>query len=103
MIHAEQPVVHALIEAIAPGNALDAACGTGRHTKYPVERGHTVIGVDASNEMLARARTDLPHAELRIGDPRALPLETASIDLGVCALALTHCESLGAPIAELAR
>jgi SAM-dependent methyltransferase len=103
LIYAEQPVVRALIDAWPPGRALDAGCGTGRHTKYLVERGHQVIGVDASPDMLSQARRDLPRADLRAGDLLALPLESASVDAAVCALALTHFESLGPPIAELAR
>src|SRR5262245_2882366 len=103
LIHAEEPVVHALIEPLPPGDALDAACGTGRHARWLAGRGHRVIGVDATPEMLELARTSMPDADLRLGDLGALPVETASVDLVVCALALTHCEDLGAPVAELAR
>lgn len=103
LIYGEQSVVRTLIDALPPGRALDAACGTGRHTKYLVERGHDVIGVDASPDMLAQARRELPGADLRVGDLLTLPLESASIDAAVCALALTHFEVLGPPIAELAR
>jgi ubiquinone/menaquinone biosynthesis C-methylase UbiE len=103
LIYAEQPVVRALIAALPPGRALDAACGTGRHTKYLVERGHHVIGVDATPVMLAKARAELPAVDFRVGDLLALPLETASVDLAVCALALTHLEQLGPPLAELTR
>lgn len=103
LIRAEQPVVRALIDALPPGRALDAACGTGRHTKYLVERGHHVIGIDATPAMLAKARTDLPAVPFRIGDLLALPLETASVDAVVCALTLTHFARLDPPIAELSR
>src|SRR4051794_39740257 len=27
----EQPIVHGILAGLAPGRALDAACGTGRH------------------------------------------------------------------------
>jgi hypothetical protein len=30
----EEPVVESLLARIPPGPALDAACGTGRHTVY---------------------------------------------------------------------
>jgi len=53
--------------------------------------------------MLEVARRTLPDADLRLGNLTALPLEDASVDLVVCSLALTHCERLGPPIAELAR
>jgi SAM-dependent methyltransferase len=41
--------------------------------------------------------------DLRLGNLTALPLEDASVDIVVCSLALTHCERLGPPVAELAR
>jgi SAM-dependent methyltransferase len=62
-----------------------------------------VIGVDATPEMLERARARVPDADLRSGTLEALPLDDASVDLAVCALALTHVRDLARPIAELAR
>jgi len=75
------------LDALPPGTALDAACGTGRHARYLHARGHRVIGVDASPAMLEVAREALPDADLRLGNLTALPLETASVDLAVCSLA----------------
>jgi len=103
LIRLEEPVVHALVDAWPTGVVLDAACGTGRHARHLAARGHTVIGVDATPEMLAHARRALPDADLRIGDLTALPVDSASVDGAVCALALEHCERLGPPVAELAR
>ncbi len=103
LIRVEEPVVRSMIDASRPGVALDAACGTGRHAAYLHSRGHRVIGVDASPEMLERARARVPEAELRSGDLEALPLETASMDLAVCALALSHTRELGPSITELGR
>jgi ubiquinone/menaquinone biosynthesis C-methylase UbiE len=103
LIFAEEPVVRGLVDALPPGRALDAACGTGRHTKYLVARGHDVVGVDASDAMLEHARAAVPGVDFRVGDLAALPLEEASVDLAVCSLALTHCPRLEPPLAELAR
>ena len=103
LIRAEEPVVRGIVDRIRPGPALDAACGTGRHAKYLHARGHRVVGVDATEEMLAKARTAAPEVDFRTGNLLALPIESDTVDLAVCALALTHCESLGSPIAELAR
>jgi len=103
LIRLEEPAVRGLIDAVPAGVALDAACGTGRHTRHLRARGHRVIGVDASPHMLEHARRAAPDADLRRGDLTALPVDTASVDLAVCALALTHCERLEAPVAELAR
>ena len=43
-----------------PGTILDAACGAGRYMSMLLEKGHTVIGVDQSQGMLARAEAQFP-------------------------------------------
>ncbi len=103
LIRVEEPVVRAMIDASPVGEALDAACGTGRHTAYLQERGHRVIGIDASPEMLEKARARVPGADLRLGDLESLPLEDASVDLAICALALSHLPEVARAIAELGR
>jgi ubiquinone/menaquinone biosynthesis C-methylase UbiE len=103
LIRVEEPVVHAMIDRAPPGVALDAACGTGRHAAYLLARGHRVVGVDATPEMLAKARARVPGADFRVGDLRRLPVEAASVDLAVCALALTHLPDLAPAVDELAR
>jgi ubiquinone/menaquinone biosynthesis C-methylase UbiE len=103
LIRVEEPVVRAMIDRARPGAALDAACGTGRHTAYLVERGHRVVGVDGSPEMLAKARERAPGADLCAGDLARLPVDSGSSDLAVCALALSHVADLGPAIGELAR
>jgi ubiquinone/menaquinone biosynthesis C-methylase UbiE len=103
LIHIEEPAVHGLIDPLPLGTALDAACGTGRHTRYLRGRGHRVIGVDATPEMLAVARQAVPDTDFRLGDLTALPVETESVDLVVCALALSHCQDIAQPVSELAR
>jgi ubiquinone/menaquinone biosynthesis C-methylase UbiE len=62
-----------------------------------------VLGVDGSAAMLEQASVAVPGAEFRVADLCGLPLPPASVDLVVCALALTHFEDLAPPIAELAR
>lgn len=103
LIEAEQPVVHDLFDRGPIGDALDAACGTGRHTAALVARGYKTIGVDQSPEMVAVAQQKVPEAEFRIGHLENLPLDDGSVDLAVCGLALTHLPDLSAGINELAR
>ncbi len=103
LLLAEQPAVTEILAEITPGLALDAACGTGRLTRLLLGLGHRVIGVDASEAMLERARRDLPAADLRVGSLSGLPVAASSVDLVVCGLALTHVVALGPVIAELAR
>ncbi|WP_433292930.1 methyltransferase domain-containing protein [Actinoplanes sp. CA-030573] len=99
----EEPFVHEIVDAIPPGVALDAACGTGRHTAYLAGRGHRVIGVDSSPDMLAHARERVPGAEFHEAPLDALPLPDEHVDLAVCALALAHLPDLRPAFAELAR
>jgi len=103
LINLEQPVVWALLDEAPPGDALDAACGTGRHTAHLVELGHRVAGVDASPEMLARARAAVPARRFEEGDLHRPPLDASTYDLAVCALAFDHVPDVAGPIAELAR
>src|SRR6516165_3056991 len=90
LIELEQPMVWSIFDRVTPGTALDAACGTGRHTRRLVELGHDVVGVDGSPEMLGIAKMSVPNAVFLEGDLYSLPLESASVDLVVCALALEH-------------
>jgi SAM-dependent methyltransferase len=103
LISVEQPAVWSLLATSATGRALDAACGTGRHTRRLLQLGHRVIGVDATPEMLGRARAAAPGAELARGDLTGLPLRSASVDLAVCSLALNTAPAVLDPVLELAR
>ncbi|HEV2781003.1 MAG TPA: methyltransferase domain-containing protein [Actinophytocola sp.] len=99
----EQPIVHGILADLPPGRALDAACGTGRHAARLVELGHQVVGVDATPAMLALARKKVPSADFRLGRLESLPVQDATVDLVVCALALTHVPDLRPVLAEFAR
>ena len=99
----EQAPMHALFATLPVGTVLDAACGTGRHSVHLAEAGHRVIGVDRSPAMLARARAKLPQGDFREGDLSALPVETASVDTVVCALALVHLSGLSDVMTDFAR
>ena len=84
LIAIEEPVMRGLIDELPTGPVLDAACGTGRYARYLLDRGHTVVGVDTSNAMLAKARERAPEAAYRPGQLEALPVESASQDAVVC-------------------
>ncbi|MFE2934338.1 class I SAM-dependent methyltransferase [Streptomyces sp. NPDC059278] len=102
-IEVEEPVVRTILDGIAPGVALDAACGTGRQTRALTAAGHRVIGVDQSPQMIAKAREHAPDADFRAGHLERLPLDDDSVDLAVCSLAMTHLPDLAPAVAELAR
>lgn len=103
LFDADEPLMHEIIDALDLGDALDAACGTGRYAEYLAERGHRVVGVDSSPEMLARARTRVPAGKFHLGDIRQLPIPDDCVDLVVTSLALTHLPDLAPVLAEFAR
>jgi SAM-dependent methyltransferase len=100
---ADEPVVAEYLNGREPGVALDAACGTGRFAEFLSSRGHRVIGVDSSPDMLAHARRRVPDGEFRLGELDRLPLPDDSADVIVCALALVHLPRLEPVLAEFSR
>jgi SAM-dependent methyltransferase len=103
LLEIEQPIVCEILDGLPVGTALDAACGTGRHTEYLASLGHGVIGVDSSPEMLARAREKVPQGVFHKAELHDLPLDDGSVDLVVCAIALSHVPELEPVLAELVR
>ncbi|MCG5213608.1 class I SAM-dependent methyltransferase [Streptosporangium sp. KLBMP 9127] len=99
----DEPTVKEIVDTLSAGVALDAACGTGRFAAYLAERGHRILGVDSSPDMLARAHERVPQGEFLLGDLRHLPIPDDAVDLVVCSLALTHVPELDPVIAEFAR
>jgi SAM-dependent methyltransferase len=100
---ADEPVVAEYLSGREPGVAVDAACGTGRFAEFLARRGHRVIGVDSSSDMLAHARRRVPDGEFHVVDLDRLPLPDDSADVIVCALALVHVPRLQPVMAEFAR
>jgi SAM-dependent methyltransferase len=103
MLEREQVLVHAILDTLPVGRALDVACGTGRHLGHLAGLGHEVIGTDLSPGMLAVAREKFPDADLRLADMHELPLPDDHVDTVVTGLALNHVPDLAPVFAELAR
>jgi ArsR family transcriptional regulator len=90
----------------ADWTVADLGCGTGTMLASLAPHVKQVIGVDASEEMLAAARVRLSgvaNVDLRRGSLESLPIETASVDAVTMMLVLHHLASPGAAIAEAAR
>src|SRR5438270_13129252 len=100
---ADEPVVAEYLRGREPGVALDAACGTGRFAEFLSRRGHRVIGVDSSPDMLACARRRVPDGDFHVAELDRLPPPDSAVDVIVCALALVHVPRLQPVLAELAR
>jgi ubiquinone/menaquinone biosynthesis C-methylase UbiE len=103
LLDLEEPIIRPIIDRRPAGPALDAACGTGRHAAYLASKGHSVIGVDGSVQMLARAKAKVPEVDFRLGDLRALPVADGEVDLVTISLALSHVPELAPVLAEFAR
>jgi SAM-dependent methyltransferase len=70
------------IWSVAPGRALDVACGKGRNARFLAERGFEVTGLDISAVALAEAR--------RHALAKALPISFQQADLENSRLAAAH-------------
>jgi ubiquinone/menaquinone biosynthesis C-methylase UbiE len=60
---------------------LDVGCGAGSFLHLVAERGAAPYGIDASESLIAFARTRLPEADLRVGEMQELPWDDGSFDL----------------------
>lgn len=103
IIENEGPAVRQLMDGLPKGRVLDAACGTGRHAEYLVGLGHEVVGTDAVEAMLEKAKAKLPSVEFQVADLESLPFGDAEFDAAVCGLALLHLADVGPAIKELGR
>lgn len=103
LLEAEGPVVREILGALPVGVAVDAACGTGRHSAYLASLGHSVIGVDTTPEMLEVARAKIPTADFRVGELHDLPAANDSVDVVVCAIAASHVPELTPVFTEFVR
>ncbi len=60
-------------------HVLDAGCGTGRVGAALATRGHTVVGVDADEQLVAAARADHASCEWLVADLAELDLRASGI------------------------
>ena len=61
----EQAYLDTLLDGLSPRSTiLDAGCGTGRPmAEYVIGRGHRIVGLDQSEELLAKARARFPEEQ----------------------------------------
>jgi SAM-dependent methyltransferase len=84
----------------------DLGCGSGRITAALAPFVRSVVGVDASPEMLAVARARLagsPNVELLQGTLEALPVADATLDIALAVHVLHHVADVGRALGEAAR
>lgn len=99
-------VALSVISAQPEWEVLDVGCGTGTGLAPYADAGCTVVGVDVSPSMLAKAAARLgDRAQLHLGDGETLPFETGRFDLVTTSMVL---HEVPAParasfVAEMAR
>lgn len=90
--------VRRLLDRLPPrARVLDAGCGTGTPTaRQLADAGHSVVGIDISEEMLRLARRDVPEAEFL-----RRPIEEIDASLGEFAAAVAFFSLLMLPRLEI--
>jgi ubiquinone/menaquinone biosynthesis C-methylase UbiE len=99
-------VAQPLLDAVGVGagtSVLDVATGTGHVAGAAAARGAHAVGVDISEEMLARARRLYDGVEFVLGDAEELAFEDDAFDAAVAAFLLHHVPSPERVVTELAR
>ncbi len=85
----DESVLLPILRRLAPGVAVDAACGTGRYAAHLASLGHQVHGFDVSPGMLTIARAKVPRGSFAVTAMDVLPVADASVDIMVNTLAMT--------------
>ncbi|MBA2543844.1 MAG: class I SAM-dependent methyltransferase [Deltaproteobacteria bacterium] len=79
----EQRVMERALDDVPRGSSvLDVPLGTGRYLPFYAHRGHRVVGLDISTDMLREARhanVQVPLSPIR-GDVTAIPLRSGAVD-----------------------
>lgn len=61
-----QQFIQRFLSCLEPHSPLlDAACGAGRYMPFLLEAGHSVVGIDQAQGMLAKARENFPNVQLQ--------------------------------------
>ncbi|RMH11648.1 MAG: methyltransferase domain-containing protein [Planctomycetota bacterium] len=101
-----RPGVQRLL-AVRPGETvLDVACGEGTLARDLAHAGARVIGIDASERLIARAREmALPDVQFRVADARRLEQldDLGPVDAASCVLALMNIDPIEPVLQGVAR
>lgn len=95
--------LEAAVRSFTNGFVIDVGCGPAQVSRFLIERGRTVIGLDFATAMLAEAARLVPQAGLVAADLLALPLRPATCAAAVASYSLHHLPKalLGSALAGL--
>jgi SAM-dependent methyltransferase len=82
---------------------VDIGCGDGAFVRALAGAGADAIGVEVSEDAVARARAKDPHHRYELGGAERLPFEDASIDVATLMRSLHHVPDPASAFPELAR
>jgi len=105
MLSLEQRYLEPLLPSIAGLDVVDLGCGTGRWLeKFATKKPRTLIGVDSSAEMMARAAEKIANrARLVNGNCEKPSLLSTSADLILCSFLASYISDLDAFAEEIHR
>jgi SAM-dependent methyltransferase len=102
----EWPALRAMLPELRGRRVVDLGCGFGWFCRFAREAGAgAVLGIDVSENMLARARqmTSDPAISYRRADLETLTLDDATFDLAYSSLTLHYLEKLAALFGQVHR
>ena len=101
-----EALARGMMQLVETGDVLDIASGDGVLAELLAPRAHSIVCVDASERVVAAARTrlkSLPNVEVTTGDMHALDFPAKRFDLVLLLHALTYSEKPALVVAEAAR
>jgi malonyl-CoA O-methyltransferase len=106
LVALEEPVTLGLIGDVRGQRVLDLGCGTGRYCVLLARRGASVVGIDASSEMLEQAKRKINPGcrfALHKGTIDKMDFPDEHFDLIVSALTFEHLAELEPTFGEAVR
>jgi ubiquinone/menaquinone biosynthesis C-methylase UbiE len=96
----------AALELTAEDRVLDLACGTGRGSRLAAKTAASVVGVDLSPEMLARATVaaaGVGNLRFELADAERLPFDDGGFTALMCSNAFHHYPNPSRAVREMVR
>lgn len=93
-----------ILTGINPATVIDVACGSGHWMLHFQERGSSVFGFDACEEMLAQAQKNGPLRRLlAVSIAENIPVRDSVADLVICSLSAGYFPDIHRVFGEFAR